>query len=64
MTFLDLVKFLVSIGLSPLEIGTAIVCVVLYMKAESLDASLHKCLDETPQQKQDRETLEKRMKEL
>lgn len=59
MTFLELIKFLVSIGLSPLEIGTAIVAIVLYLKTEQLDAALHKCLDETIAEKNAREMQER-----
>jgi hypothetical protein len=44
---IDIIKWLVSVGLSPLEIGTAVVAIVLYVKAEKLDADLHDCLDAT-----------------
>ena len=38
------IQFLVSLGLSPLEIFTCIVAVVLYRKSEQLDNLLHDCL--------------------
>jgi hypothetical protein len=45
VSLIDVIKFLVSVGLSPLEIGTAVVAIVLYVKAEKLDNDLHACLD-------------------
>ena len=54
MTFIDFIKFLVSIGLSPVEIGTIIVAILLYRKSEQLDAALHNCLGDDPTKQLDR----------
>lgn len=44
MDVFDIIKQLVALGLSPLEVFTVIVAVKLYLKSEQLDALLHKCL--------------------
>lgn len=44
MDFQALIKFLLDLGLSPLNIALVVFCILLYRKTQELDTQLHDCL--------------------